>query len=76
MAQNETETKVWGDCERCGEENCVMPCHVERLHGEEDFLFRGALDEPFRGIAEVAEAHIGLGCAKCGFAGGPDDEED
>ena len=66
----EATENCWGDCERCGSENCVMVCHVERLKGEERFQFRGALEEPFRGIAEVAEAGLDMACTKCGFAYG------
>ena len=67
--------KLWGDCTECGAENSVMPCHVERLHGEEKFYFRGALEEPFRGVAEVAEGGIGIACVECGHAYGVESEE-
>ena len=79
MAQNEAaEEKLWGDCERCGEENCVMVCHVDRLRGEEEFKFLGA--EALKDVQifenSIAEGGLDVACTKCGHAYGSTKEED
>ena len=69
MTHGETESsKLWGDCERCGEKDCVMVCHVDRLRGEEEFKYLGApgMKDVQLFSNSVAEGNIGVACTECG----------
>ncbi len=75
MAKNEaddTTDQAWGDCERCGEKNCVMVCHVDRLRGAREFMYLGA--EGMKDVQlfanSVAEGNIGVACTECGHTEG------